>query len=171
MRGLFILLAICSAATIAHAGPLGVGDPVVELQSAVDANGKVVKLKSYSGKRFIVTVGAEWCKPCAKELPTWDKLAVDAKVKGKVTFVAVDVDDDPADGKRFHKKLGLKNMKLVYMPSSSAAAAKYGSAAMPSTFVIDPKGVVRHVKGGFEAGDAGGEMKALRSALTKLGAI
>ena len=33
-----------------------------------------------------------WCKPCAKELPAWDKIAPD--YKGKVTFVAVDLDDD-----------------------------------------------------------------------------
>jgi thiol-disulfide isomerase/thioredoxin len=168
MRGLVIALSLCVATAAADAAPLKVGDRLVELDAAVDAGGKPVKLKSLSGW-IVITVGAEWCKPCAKELPTWDRLAADTK--GKVTFVAVDVDDDAADGKRFHKKLGLKNMKLTYMPSSSAAAAKYGAQTMPSTFVIDPKGVIKHVKDGFEAGDAGGEMKALRAALTKLGAI
>ena len=75
----------CSTAHVAHADALKVGDRLAELDVAVDANGKSFKLKSVSGWR-LVTVGASWCKPCAKELPTWDKLA--PEFKGKVSFVA-----------------------------------------------------------------------------------
>lgn len=167
MRGLIIVLAICASSS-ARADVLKVGDSVRELDVAVDASGKAVKLKAYKGKWIAVTVGADWCKPCAKELPTWDKLAAD--LKGKITFVAVDVDDEIDTGKRFHKKLKLSNMKLAYMPSDkSAVAAVYGAANMPSTFIIDPNGKVRLVKGGFEEGDAGGELKKMRADLAKLG--
>jgi thiol-disulfide isomerase/thioredoxin len=158
---------VLASATPAHADVLKVGDRLAELDVAVDASGKAVKLKAFKGKWVVVTVGAEWCKPCAKELPVWDRLA--GEYKDKVVFLAIDVDDEVDDGKRFHKKLKLKNMTLVYMPSSkSGVVASYGSDHMPSSFLADPKGVVRHVREGFEAGDTSGEYKKMKEQLAKL---
>ena len=155
------------AATPARADVLKVGDRLAELDIAKDAADKSFKLKPYKGKWLLVTVGAEWCKPCAKELPTWDKLA--GELKDKVVFVAIGIDDDPAAAKRFHKKLKLKNMKLVYMPADkSGVVASYGSDTMPTTFIADKQGVVRVVKKGFEEGDQGGELKKMRAQLEKL---
>ena len=152
---------------VAQADVLKVGDRLAELDVAVDARGKAFKLKAYRQKWILVTVGAEWCKPCAKELPTWDKLA--GELKDKITFIAIGIDDDVADAKRFHKKLKLKNMTLVYMPSSkSAVAGKYGGDKMPSSFVIDSNGVVKLVKDGFSERNADGELKSMRAALAKL---
>lgn len=165
MRAL-ALAAVFLVSGAAHADALKVGDRLAELDVAVDANGKSFKLKSVTGWR-LVTVGASWCKPCAKELPTWDKLA--PEFKGKVTFVAINIDDEIDDGKKFNQKLKLQNLRLVYLPADkSAAVAKYGSDIMPTTFVADPQGVVRYVRAGFEKGDAAGETKKMRETLTKL---
>ena len=164
---LLALLALLAAATTAHADVLKVGDRLAELDVATDGAGKPIKLKSYRGKWVVVTVGADWCKPCAKELPTWDRLA--GELKGKVVFVAVDIDDEIAVGKKFHDKLKLKHMVRAYLPSDkSGVAGNYGSDHMPSTFVADDKGVVRLVREGFEAGDANGEYKKFKDALAKL---
>lgn len=164
--GLVLALAT-TLARPAHADVLKVGDRLAELDVAVDAGGKSVKLKAWKGKWLVVTVGADWCKPCAKELPTWDKLA--GELKGKVVFVAIDIDEDIEVGKKFHDKLKIRNMQRVYLPAEkSGVAAHYGSATMPSTFVADPKGIVRLVQAGFEAGDADGEYAKMKSALEKL---
>jgi cytochrome c biogenesis protein CcmG, thiol:disulfide interchange protein DsbE len=163
---------VCLACLLAGSGPahadvLKVGDRLAELDVAVDAGGKSVKLKAWKGKWLLVTVGADWCKPCAKELPTWDRLA--GELKGKVVFVAIDLDEELDVGKKFHDRLKLKNMQRVYLPAEkSGVAASYGAATMPSTFVADPKGVVRLVQAGFEAGDADGEYRKLKATLEKL---
>jgi thiol-disulfide isomerase/thioredoxin len=174
MRASFIapialaLFAVLAAGS-ARADVLKVGDRLAELDVAIDAAGKPVKLKSWKGKWLVVTVGADWCKPCAKELPTWDKLAGEPDLKRKVVFVAIDIDDEIEVGKKFHDKLKLKNMQRVYMPSDkSGVAGNYGSDHMPSTFVADTKGVVRLVREGFEAGDTDGEYKKFKDALDKL---
>ena len=162
-----VFAAVAATAPSARADVLKVGDRLAELDVAVDGSGKPFKLKALKGKWVVVTVGADWCKPCGKELPVWDKLA--GELKGKVVFVAVDIDDDIAVGKRFHDKLKIKNMHRVYMPSDkSGVAGNYGSDHMPSTFVADDKGVVRMVREGFEAGDADGEYRKLKDALGKL---
>ena len=161
------VLAVLAAAAPARADVLKVGDHLAELDVATDGNGKPIKLKSFKGKWVVVTVGADWCKPCAKELPTWDRLA--GELKGKVVFVAVDIDDEIDVGKKFHDKLKLKNMVRAYMPAEkSGVAGNYGSDHMPSTFVADGQGVVRLVREGFEAGDQDGEYRKFKDALAKL---
>jgi thiol-disulfide isomerase/thioredoxin len=173
MRALCFAAGLAAASTAlllptpARADVLKVGDRLAELDVATDGNGKPVKLKSFKGKWLVLTVGADWCKPCAKELPVWDKLA--GELKGKIVFVAVDIDDEIDTGKRFHDKLKLHNMVRAYLPSEkSGVAASYGSDHMPSTFVGDPQGVVRLVREGFEAGDADGEYKKFKDQLAKL---
>jgi len=157
------------AAAPAAADVLKVGDRLAELDVAKDASNKTFKLKAYKGKLVVVTVGADWCKPCAKELPTWDRLA--GELKGKVTFIAIDIDDDVAVGKKFHDKLKIKNMTRVYLPADkSGVVASYGSDTMPTTFIADKSGIVRSVKKGFEAKDTEGEYKKMKAELEKLAA-
>ncbi|MEJ7598030.1 MAG: TlpA disulfide reductase family protein [Kofleriaceae bacterium] len=159
-----LLLAVASPAV---ADVLKVGDRAAELDVAVDGNDRPFRLKSLKGKWVLVTMGADWCGPCKKELPTWDKVAGD--VKGKVTFVAINVNNDKADGKKFNKKLKLANMTLVYMPEEkSGVAPRYGAETMPSSFLIDPQGVVRLVRAGFDERDAAGESKRLKADFAKL---
>jgi thiol-disulfide isomerase/thioredoxin len=165
MPAVFIALTLLLFAGTASADELKVGDRLAEFDTAVDAAGKSFKVKPIKGWRLL-TFGAKWCKPCAKELPAWDKLA--PTWKGKVTFIAVDLDSDIKDGKDFHKKLKLKNMTLVYLSPDSAIAAKYGSDHMPTTVLADPEGVIRYIRGGFEKGDVDGEVKKMKETLAKL---
>lgn len=161
----FALALLSGAASPAFADELKVGDRIAELDTAVDSGGKPIKVKPMKGWKML-TFGASWCKPCAKELPAWDKLA--PEWKDKVTFIAVDLDSDTATGKAFHKKLKLKNMTLAYLSPDSAIAAKYGSDHMPTTVLADPQGVIRYVRGGFEKGDVNGEVKKMKETLAKL---
>jgi thiol-disulfide isomerase/thioredoxin len=164
---LTLLFVIASSSTRAEAQVLSVGQKLAELDVAVDGSGKKFKLQSLKGKWVLVTVGAAWCKPCAKELPTWDKLA--GLLGDKITFVAIGVDDNIEDGKKFHKDLKLKNMKLVYMPADkSAIATRYGAATMPSSFVANPDQVIKVRKDGFDERDSDGEYKKMREQLKKL---
>jgi thiol-disulfide isomerase/thioredoxin len=170
MRSTLLVLAAVVTFGIArpvHADVLNVGDRLAELDVATDANGKAFKLKALKGKWVLVTVGADWCDACKKELPTWDKLA--PEFAGKVQFVSLNLNNKPDDGKKFNAKLKLKNMTLAYMPGDkSAVSASYGSDTMPTTFIADPQGVIRMVRAGFEKEDADGELTKMRDALTKL---
>jgi thiol-disulfide isomerase/thioredoxin len=166
MRVLFLVVVLGLVfASPAYADTLKVGDRLAELDGAVDGNGKAFRLKPIAGWR-VISFGASWCKPCAKELPAWDKIA--PQWKGKVTFIAVNLDSEIDAGKAFHKKLKLKNMLLSHLNPDSAIAAKYGSDKMPTTIVADPQGVIRYIHGGFEKGDAAGEVKKMNETLQKL---
>ncbi len=163
--GMRALAIVAMLAGTASADELKVGDRLAELDGSVDAGGHAYHVKAVKGWKMI-TFGASWCVPCAKELPAWDKLAPD--YSGKVSFVAVDLDTDKENGKSFHKRLKLSHMSLVYLSPDSAVAAKYGSDHMPTTVLADPDGIVRYVRGGFEKGDVDGEVKKMKEQIEKL---
>jgi peroxiredoxin len=151
MKSLTIaLLSIALSATVAHAG-VKVGDKFVELD-AKTAKGKNFRLKDMAGKWVIYTFGASWCQPCHKELPAWDKIA--PKFAGKALFVAVNINDKQSEGQEFLDSLKLKHMFPVFMPQETSEALKsYDPEHMPSTFVIDPDGVIQEIHFGYDKGD------------------
>jgi peroxiredoxin len=127
------------------------GDHFVELDAKA-ANGKQFHLKDMAGKWVLYTFGASWCQPCHKELPAWDRVA--PKFKGKVIFVSVNINNKAEEGKQFLDSLKLKHIFPVFMPDEDSPAMKaYDPDRMPSTFVIDPKGVIRYVQYGYDKGD------------------
>jgi peroxiredoxin len=138
------------------------GDRAKEFVNVKTASGKRIKLKSYRGKWVVITFGASWCDPCEKELPAWEKLAKKYKKKG-VVFIAVNIDTDKKEGKKFMKKAKLKAMKAGYEPEG-ATVENYDPSKMPTTFVIGPKGLIRHVHHEYHPGDA----KKLSKTLDKL---
>lgn len=164
MRAAIVAMFVVGSAA-AHADSLKVGDRLAELETAVDGSGRAFRIKATKGWKML-TFGASWCKPCAKELPAWDGIAPD--YKGKVQFIAVNLDSDQSTGKAFHKKLKLRNMALVYLNPDSAVAAKYGSDHMPTTVLADPDGVIRYIRGGFEKGDVSGEVDKMKEQIGKL---
>ena len=160
---LVALTFVLAAAAPAHA-ELKKGDQFVELDAKA-TNGKNFRLKDMAGKWVLFTFGASWCQPCHKELPAWDRLA--PKFKGKVVFVAVNIDNKPEEGKQFLDSLKLKHIFPVFMPDESSTAIKsYDPDKMPSTFVIDPKGVIQVVRYGYDVGDED-KLAATLTELTK----
>ena len=153
MQRLSLTLAIVLAAmTVTPAlAEVKAGDHFVELDAKA-SNGKVFRLKDMAGKWVLYTFGASWCQPCHKELAAWDRVA--PKFAGKVVFVSVNINNKPDDGKKFLDSLRLKHVFPVFMPDENSPAMKsYDPDHMPSTFVIDPRGIVRHVQYGYEKGD------------------
>jgi peroxiredoxin len=151
----------------AGADVLRVGQPAVELDLAVDAAGKPFKLAGFRGRWIVLAIGAAWCKPCQDELPVWNKLA--GELAGRVTFISLALDNDVADGKAFHQRLGVPNLVRAYLPEeNSKVVDRYGATAMPVTFVIGPDGVVRHVHPKFDKQRAQQEYAELKAALATL---
>nr|HEX4314636.1 TlpA disulfide reductase family protein [Kofleriaceae bacterium] len=166
MRSLLALAAVlvlgATLGATAHADDCArkVGEQLPNIKNAVDENGKSVNLRT--GGWVFVTVGASWCKPCAKELPTWDQLPGNHP---KVKFYAVDISEKASDGKAFHQKLGLKNLNKAYTAESNIA--NLGSV-MPSSYLVDPKGIIRSERCGFDEHDASGELKRMNDEISKL---
>lgn len=127
------------------------GDRAADFVAAKDDRNRRVKLKQYRGKIVVITFGASWCKPCKKELVAWEKLARKYKERG-VVFLAVNIDKDVAKGKAFMKKAKLKAMRAVYEPGGTTVES-YDPPTMPTTYIVDQRGIVRHLHAGYRSGD------------------
>lgn len=129
------------------------GDRAAELGGVRDRKNRKIRLRDYRGKVVVLTFGASWCKPCGKELPAYEKLARKFKKRGaNVAFVAVNIDKDRHNADAFIKASGLSAVRVGYDPNGNAVET-YAPDTMPTTYIIGPKGIVRHVHAGYESGD------------------
>ncbi|HXU72478.1 MAG TPA: TlpA disulfide reductase family protein [Polyangia bacterium] len=109
--------------------------------------GNRVALSSLKGKVVLIDFWAQWCEPCKKELPQLDRLAKEYGGKG-VVIVAVNIDKQRDNAERMVKQLGL-SLDVLLDPAGSVASS-YDLPKMPTSFVVDKKGIVRYVNEGFD---------------------
>ena len=127
------------------------GDRAAELSGVKDRRGKRVQVRSYRGSWLVITFGASWCKPCSKELPALEKLAKKKSGK-KLKFLAVNIDKDLGKGKKFAKRMKLSKMRAAFDPAGNSVDT-YDPPTMPTTYIIGPRGIVRHMHKGYRSGD------------------
>ncbi|HUP93949.1 MAG TPA: TlpA disulfide reductase family protein [Burkholderiales bacterium] len=107
--------------------------------SLVNPAGKKVSLQDFRGKVVFLNFWASWCGPCRGEMPGMGKLYREFKGKG-FEIVAVNVKDKRDDALKF-----MKDLKISYpvaLDPEGEIGLLYGAWAMPSTYLIDRKGIV-----------------------------
>jgi peroxiredoxin len=152
--------ALIAAAFAAPAPALDQGDKAPDF-SVPGLAGGTVSLAAYRGKVVYLDFWASWCGPCAKSLPAIDKLRQEFAPRD-FQVVAVNLDRNPAVAAKFLKQ------RPVGYPSATdpkgSLPAAFGVEAMPTSFLIDRAGVVRHVQRGFRESD----LEPLRQQIQKL---
>jgi thiol-disulfide isomerase/thioredoxin len=105
-----------------------------------------VSSDEFKGKVFVVDFWATWCGPCKEEIPGYVELQKKYGDKGFV-IVGVSLDQQgPPVVKRYAESAKI-NYPLV-MGDDSMVAAFGGIDAIPTTFLIDREGRIRHRKVG-----------------------
>jgi peroxiredoxin len=126
--------------------------------------GGTVALSSFRGKVVLIDFWAQWCEPCKRELPELDQLAKQYAGKG-VVVLTVNIDKQRDNAARLARQL---NLSLpVLLDPSGAVAGTFDPPKMPSSFVVDKKGIVRYVNAGYENGDIAHFKKELDELVAK----
>ena len=112
-------------------------------------SGSRVSLEKAKGKIVLVDFWATWCAPCRASFPKYEALA--KKYSSDVVILGISEDDEPDEIKEFAKETGV-GFALAW-DKDKGVASQYHPDAMPTSFIVDRNGLVRHVHGGFRDGD------------------
>ncbi len=158
-QSIFIIVSflLCSHSAIA--------DHLAQVSSACELktlDGKpAADLQELRGKVVYMDFWASWCPPCVKSFPFLNQLEHEMKEQG-VHVIGVNLDEKVKDAEEFLAKHPA-HFSIVADPSK-ACAKVLEVMAMPTSYIIDKKGNIRHVHQGFRPG----QTEELRALLTQL---
>lgn len=105
------------------------------------ADGRQVTSESLKGKVVLVSFWATWCPYCRKEKPVLDDYWQEHRARG-FELIAISIDDTPEQLAAWMKDKGYTHMSA---PTNGSVANAFGAvASVPTSFVLDREGKIRH---------------------------
>lgn len=130
----------------AEAGAPAPGTKAIDF-TLPDPEGKKTRLRDMRGKVVVLSFWATWCPPCREELPHLD--AIHRKYQDKpVRVLAVNLDQQGSALRQWLKDRNLTFTALA--DADQSVAKKYRVEGIPTLFVIDQKGRIRHRAVGYD---------------------
>ena len=106
--------------------------------------GGQVTLSELRGKVVMVNLWASWCPPCRAEMPTLQRVYEANRARGvEILAVNTTFQDTQADAAEFVRAFGLTFP--IPLDRTGEVSRSYLLRALPTTFFIDRKGVIRQV--------------------------
>lgn len=114
--------------------------------SLPDSGGTTRHLAELTGQVVLVDFWASWCLPCKAAFPKLDALHRELQPRG-FTVLAINLDEQRRAADTF---LAARPhvMPILFDPTGRTATA-FGIAGMPSSVLIDKRGVIRFVHMGY----------------------
>lgn len=104
-------------------------------------DGKTYRLKDYRGKVVVINFWATWCPPCRFEMPSLERAWNQLKDQD-VVVLAVDV-GETADV--IFEFTGTYPMSFpLPMDLDGAVTKQYPITGLPTTYIVNPEGMVTH---------------------------
>lgn len=152
-----LLLLLNAASVIA----VEIGDPAPEFALEALGTTEITALSDYRGKVILLDFWASWCGPCRKSLPLYNQMYLQLASE-QFEIIAINTDEDPADGLRFLERYPVDY--LVLKDPIASVPPLYQLKVMPSSYLIDQNGVIQKIFQGFREG----EMVTVRNAVEGL---
>ena len=115
--------------------------PDFELQTL---NGETVRLSDLRGQAVMLNFWATWCAPCRAEMPAMQRIYEEYEAQGFVVLaVNTTYNDSMAKAAEFAREYGLSFP--ILLDTDSKVSQLYYLQATPTTFFIDPEGVIQEV--------------------------
>jgi peroxiredoxin len=125
-----------------------------------DTEGHSHQLSDYRGKVVVLNFWATWCPPCREEMPAMERLH---QLIGDedIAVVAINVGEDEDTIFRFTGDYPVTFPLL--MDQGGRIVEEYPVIGLPTTYIIDPGGIIRHRAVGTREWDAPELVEELRA--------
>jgi peroxiredoxin len=121
----------------------------------------------FKGQVLYVDFWASWCMPCVHSFSFMNALYRELRVQG-LQVLAINLDENPEDARTFLARHPADF--IVAVDASGRCPESFGVLGMPSSFLVDRRGVVRHAHLGFRPGEAEELRKLVEELLAESGA-
>ena len=114
-----------------------------------DLSGNLVRLGDFKGKVVLLNFWASWCAPCRREIPSLERLYEMRKDRG---FEIVAVNSERASASQIASFADANRMSFpILLNPQGDVSGNYWVRAIPTSFLLDKKGVIRwKIVGGRE---------------------
>jgi cytochrome c biogenesis protein CcmG/thiol:disulfide interchange protein DsbE len=144
-------------------GLVGSPAPDFKVHAVVGSEG-AISLKDLRGQVVLLDFWGTFCEPCKKSFPKLQDLNTKFSASGlKIVGISEDESDDKDKIPGFADTYGAK-FTLGWDEDKTIAKA-YKPPTMPSTFIIDKKGVVRFAHVGYHDGEEAEVEKEIKELL------
>lgn len=126
-----------------------------------DDLGRSVSLKQYRGSIVVMNLWASWCPPCRAEMPDLQKLADSYGPRG-VAVIGINEGESPQRARAFAGSLGIRFP--IWLDSAEQYGRTYTALGLPTTVIVDRRGVVVR---GFDGALTFDQMRAAIAAATR----
>jgi thiol-disulfide isomerase/thioredoxin len=103
--------------------------------------GDEFSLGEAQGKPVVLNFWATWCGPCQRELPALQAAA--ERYGDRVLIIGVDQGESPEIVQSYVDQLGLTF--AIPLDSEFAVGELYNVRGLPTTYFIDPQGIIRQM--------------------------
>lgn len=149
------LLGSCAAPRPPPRAASAIGRPLALVAPGLDG-APVDVAAAAAGRVRVVDFWATWCEPCRAELPALAALARELGPRG-LSVYAVSFDEDAAQVAPFLAELKA-DLPVLWDQGGDALSARFEIERLPTTLVVDRRGLVRHVHVGYSE-DIGRELR------------
>ena len=105
----------------------------------INSKSQKVSLNTYNSHILLINFWATWCSPCKKEMPSLDKLKLNANLKN-IEIIPINIGGDTfKKSKEFFEELNIKNLQF-FSASGGIIAKKLNVRGLPTTILIDKNG-------------------------------
>jgi DsbE subfamily thiol:disulfide oxidoreductase len=118
---------------------------VVSLQGRLLSDDQPWSSEANRGSVLVVNYWASWCAPCRAEQPRLTRVARGYATRG-VSFIGVNVNDNRAAARTYLRDFDVPYPSLF--DPKSETAARLGVVGLPTTFILDRRGVVGYQRTG-----------------------
>jgi thiol-disulfide isomerase/thioredoxin len=114
-------------------------------------DGSAFHPKDALGRVLVLDFWATWCAPCKASFPKVDAIYEKHKAQG-LQVVGVNEDEDHGKVQPFLDEV--KPSFLIGFDDAGRGAEAFGVETMPSSFILDRRGVIRYAHSGYHPDDA-----------------